>query len=159
MAIAVPSAVVSLADSVHHHEIYLPIPSLLPLHRYAVVHAEHSVQAYRIVVPGSGSILQDNDEDGESAAGGRLLHMMEMMGAENVVSICLQLHLRCGLGGTDVRPQIAVVSRWYGGIQLGPDRFKHINHVAQALLVELGYDVRAQKRDEGGKKKKKKDKK
>lgn len=24
-----------------------------------------------------------------------------------------------------------VVSRWYGGIQLGPDRFKHINNATR----------------------------
>lgn len=27
-----------------------------------------------------------------------------------------------------------VVSRWYGGIQLGPDRFKHINNAARCVL-------------------------
>jgi hypothetical protein len=29
------------------------------------------------------------------------------------------------------------VSRFYGGIQLGPDRFKHINNQARLLLVNL----------------------
>ena len=33
---------------------------------------------------------------------------------------------------------IVVVSRWYGGIQLGPDRFKHINNVARLLLLNSG---------------------
>ncbi len=31
----------------------------------------------------------------------------------------------------DVRNVVVVVSRWYGGIQLGPDRFKHINNSAR----------------------------
>ena len=29
---------------------------------------------------------------------------------------------------------VVVVSRWYGGIQLGPDRFKHINNCARNAL-------------------------
>jgi len=35
--------------------------------------------------------------------------------------------------------QVVVVSRWYGGIQLGPDRFKHINNAARLLLGSWGY--------------------
>ncbi len=31
--------------------------------------------------------MQDSDDDGESAAGGRLLHMLQIAGAENVVVI------------------------------------------------------------------------
>ena len=27
-----------------------------------------------------------------------------------------------------------IVARWYGGIHLGPDRFKHINNVARKLI-------------------------
>nr|XP_020459027.1 protein IMPACT isoform X7 [Monopterus albus] len=39
----------------------------------------------------------------------------------------------------DVRNVMVVVSRWYGGILLGPDRFKHINNCARSILVEEGY--------------------
>lgn len=39
----------------------------------------------------------------------------------------------------DVRNVAVVVSRWYGGVLLGPDRFKHINNCARSLLVEEGY--------------------
>ncbi|KAM4548048.1 protein IMPACT isoform 3-T5 [Odontesthes bonariensis] len=39
----------------------------------------------------------------------------------------------------DVRNVLVVVSRWYGGILLGPDRFKHINNSARNILVEEGY--------------------
>ena len=38
-----------------------------------------------------------------------------------------------------VEDVIVVVSRWYGGIQLGADRFKHINNVARALLDATGF--------------------
>ena len=41
------------------------------------------------------------DDDGETHAGSRMLHLLEILDAANV---------------------IVVVSRWYGGIQLGPDR-------------------------------------
>lgn len=34
---------------------------------------------------------------------------------------------------------MVVVSRWYGGILLGPDRFKHINNCARNILVERNY--------------------
>jgi hypothetical protein len=33
---------------------------------------------------------------------------------------------------------MVVVSRWYGGIHLGPDRFRIINSAARALLSEAG---------------------
>lgn len=39
----------------------------------------------------------------------------------------------------DVRNVMVVVSRWYGGILLGPDRFKHINNCARNILLEEGY--------------------
>jgi putative IMPACT (imprinted ancient) family translation regulator len=29
---------------------------------------------------------------------------------------------------------VVVVTRWYGGVQLGADRFKHITNVAQELV-------------------------
>lgn len=34
---------------------------------------------------------------------------------------------------------LVVVTRWYGGILLGPDRFKHINNCARNILVQEGY--------------------
>lgn len=46
----------------------------------------------------------------------------------------------------DVRNVVVVVSRWYGGILLGPDRFKHINNCARNILVEEGYAASAVRR-------------
>ena len=34
---------------------------------------------------------------------------------------------------------MVVVSRWYGGIHLGPDRFKHINNCTRMILEQNGY--------------------
>lgn len=34
----------------------------------------------------------------------------------------------------NVKNVIVIVSRWYGGIHLGPDRFRHINNAARQVL-------------------------
>ncbi|KAG0241564.1 hypothetical protein BGW41_005724 [Actinomortierella wolfii] len=90
-----------------------------------VVKATHNIMAYRVQNP-NGTIAQDNDDDGETAAGSRLLHLMSILDVKNVV---------------------VVVSRWYGGIQLGADRFKHINNAARQLLEEEGYIQQQGKQD------------
>ncbi|KAF2021213.1 impact family protein, partial [Aaosphaeria arxii CBS 175.79] len=63
--------------------------------------ATHNMTAWRIRGPNDTS-YQDCDDDGETAAGGRMLHLMQLM---------------------DVWDVMVVVTRWYGGVQLGPDRF------------------------------------
>lgn len=96
-----------------------------------IARATHNIRAYRILQPakapppsasGTSSasasdapmkIVADNDDDGEDAAGGRLAHVLELMGAVNMV---------------------VVVSRWFGGVLLGPVRFKLINDTARQLI-------------------------
>jgi hypothetical protein len=89
-----------------------------------VASATHNISAWRIRKRGSGSndgttgadtVIQDFDDDGEAAAGGRLLHLMQLM---------------------DVWDVMVVVSRWYGGLKLGPDRFRIINAVARDALLK-----------------------
>lgn len=84
--------------------------------------ATHNISAYRIrsssSSPGSQLVFQDCDDDGETAAGGRLLHLLQIM---------------------DVWGVLVVVSRWYGGVQLGPDRFRIINQVARDAVVAGGW--------------------
>jgi len=76
--------------------------------------AHPTINAWRCQV---GSLLhQDNDDDGETAAGGRLAHLLQILEVNNV---------------------LVVVTRHFGGIHLGPDRFKHINQAARNAL-ELG---------------------
>merc|ERR1712013_921449 len=82
-----------------------------------IARATHNMLAYRIEGEKSSSLLQDCDDDGEDAAGGRMLHLLQLLDAKNVV---------------------VVVSRWYGGIHLGPDRFKHINNAARQVLELAG---------------------
>jgi putative IMPACT (imprinted ancient) family translation regulator len=39
----------------------------------------------------------------------------------------------------EVESVVVVVTRWFGGIHLGPDRFKDINNVARSALDECGF--------------------
>ena len=57
----------------------------------------------------------DNDDDGEDAAGGRLAHLLQMRNEDGI---------------------LLVVSRWYGGIKLGPKRFAVITNIAREGLVQ-----------------------
>lgn len=88
-----------------------------------VAAATHNISAWRIRQKKAGdgegeTVVQDYDDDGETAAGGRLLHVMQLMDVWNVV---------------------VVVTRWYGGIQLGPARFRLINDVGRDALVKGGF--------------------
>ena len=68
-----------------------------------VTKATHNITAWRIQSASNPEItFQDCDDDGETAAGGKLLHLMQVMGVWGVM---------------------VVVSRWYGGVKLGPDRY------------------------------------
>ncbi|CAI4210382.1 unnamed protein product [Parascedosporium putredinis] len=79
--------------------------------------ATHNMTAWRIRGPG-GTSFQDCDDDGEAAAGSRLLHLMQAM---------------------DLWDVMVVVSRWYGGLKLGPRRFALINQTARDGFVKAGY--------------------
>ncbi|XP_067401907.1 protein IMPACT isoform X2 [Emydura macquarii macquarii] len=105
-----------------------------------IASATHNIYAYRIYCDDKQTFLQDCEDDGETAAGGRLLHLMQILNVRNV---------------------LVVVSRWYGGILLGPDRFKHINNCARNILVEYNYTNSAEESSKqlGKNKRVKKDKK
>ncbi|XP_075986020.1 protein IMPACT-A-like [Anticarsia gemmatalis] len=84
-----------------------------------ILNATHNMYAYRIerkTAKGT-SILQDCDDDGETHAGGRMLHLLQILDQKNT---------------------LVVVSRWYGGIQLGPDRFRHINNATRQVIQQAG---------------------
>ncbi|KAF2096143.1 impact family protein, partial [Rhizodiscina lignyota] len=76
--------------------------------------ATHNISAWRIRALPDSAAYQDFDDDGETAAGGRLLKLLQMMDVWNLV---------------------VVVSRWYGGILLGPARFAIINEAARGAVV------------------------
>jgi hypothetical protein len=83
-----------------------------------VASATHNIKAWRLRNEAVGSTVQDYDDDGETAAGGRLLHLLQLMDVWNV---------------------LVVVTRWYGGVKLGPDRFRVINNVARDAVVAGGF--------------------
>ncbi|KAG6861968.1 hypothetical protein C0995_009152 [Termitomyces sp. Mi166 len=97
----------------HHSEVPLVLSHLMADRR--ISRAAHPIiNAWRCQV---GSVLhQDNDDDGETAAGGRLAHLLQILEVDNV---------------------LVIVTRYFGGIHLGPDRFKHINQAARNAL-EIG---------------------
>ncbi|KAL8999029.1 MAG: hypothetical protein Q9169_002027 [Polycauliona sp. 2 TL-2023] len=82
--------------------------------------ATHNINAYRvqILVDGHQIVYQDCDDDGEDAAGGHLLKLLQIMDVWNV---------------------LVVVSRWYGGVKLGSARFGIINAAARDAIVAAGF--------------------
>lgn len=93
--------------------------------------ATHNMTAWRIKGPNDTS-YQDCDDDGETAAGSRMLHLMQLM---------------------DVWDVMVVVTRWYGGIHLGPDRFRIINTASREALVLGGFakDTKEESKKKGKK--------
>jgi hypothetical protein len=84
-----------------------------------VARATHNIFAFRFTCSkGTGVVYHDCDDDGETAAAGRLAEMIRLMGIDGVA---------------------VIVSRWFGGILLGPDRFKFICNSARNLLEDNGY--------------------
>lgn len=103
-----------------------------------VASATHNISAWRIREKKGDATertFQDSDDDGETAAGGRLLHLMQLM---------------------DVWDVLVVVTRWYGGVLLGPDRFRIINNVGKDALIKAGYQKETSSAKDKGKKKGKK---
>ena len=84
-----------------------------------IARATHNIFAYRFTCPnGTGVVYHDCDDDGETAAAGRVAEMLRLMGVDGVAII---------------------VTRWFGGVLLGPDRFKFICNSARNLLEDHGY--------------------
>ncbi|KAL6942581.1 hypothetical protein ACO0QE_003763 [Hanseniaspora vineae] len=76
--------------------------------------ANHIMTAWRI--KGENNVVfSDCDDDGETAAGGRMLHLITLMDGWNVVVAC---------------------ARWFNGGHIGPDRFKHINSTTRQVLID-----------------------
>lgn len=99
-----------------------------------IASATHNIFAYRFVSDSTlsdGSVgppvcYHDYDDDGENAAGSRVAELMRLLPV-----------VQCAV----------IITRWYGGIQLGPDRFKLINNTARNLLDQCGFIEQAQKTD------------
>ncbi|KAF9555363.1 UPF0029-domain-containing protein [Agrocybe pediades] len=108
------SAFVGRACRIDHPSQVPQILSYLMADRRIARAAHPIINSWRCQV--DGVLHQDNDDDGETAAGGRLAHLLQILDVNNV---------------------LVVVTRYFGGIHLGPDRFKHINQAARNAL-DLG---------------------
>lgn len=64
------------------------------------------------------SVMQDFHDDGEGGAGIKIMHLLQ---------------------DSNVRNVLVIVSRWYGGILLGPARFMYITDAARGVLEQGGY--------------------
>jgi len=104
-----------LAPVTSKAQVRLVMESLMQSKKIA--EATHNIVAYRISCGGEVYLTECVD-DGETHAGARMLHLLEIVDARNV---------------------LVVVTRWYGGVHLGPDRFKHINNCTRLLLDQHGY--------------------
>lgn len=85
-----------------------------------ICRATHNITAYRYMTEINGKPIHHHDcvDDGEFGASSKMLELMDRMKADNVM---------------------VVVSRWYGGIHLGPDRFRHINNLTRQILSDNNY--------------------
>ena len=84
-----------------------------------IARATHRIYAYRtyVVKKGQKLPLYDHEDDGETGAGIKLQHLLQIMKIDNVM---------------------VVVTRWYGGVHLGADRFRHILNKARQAILESG---------------------
>lgn len=115
----------------HPDEVAPILAHLMSDHRIARA-AHPIINAWRVKV--DDVIHADNDDDGETAAGGRLAHLLQILGVDGV---------------------LVVVTRYFGGIHLGPDRFKHVNQAARDALEAGGFlDVQDTHKDLGPREKK-----
>lgn len=73
-----------------------------------------SIWAYRYRDT-SGRLCADLDDDGETGASKRMMFLLEQL---------------------EVEGWLVVVTRWFGGILLGPDRFKHIMNVTREVITQ-----------------------
>merc|ERR1719195_206805 len=78
--------------------------------------ADHNISAFRVGTV-FGKMAAGSDDDGEDRAGGKLLGVLK---TENAVGVAM------------------LVSRWFGGVNLGQARFTHICNAAKELLVDTG---------------------
>mmetsp|Transcript_12494 Transcript_12494/g.18340 ORF Transcript_12494/g.18340 Transcript_12494/m.18340 type:complete len:300 (-) Transcript_12494:37-936(-) len=83
-----------------------------------VARATHNMIAYRFWDEDRACVVADNDDDGEKGAGMKLAALLELSKTQNC---------------------IVVVSRWFGGVKLGPARFKYIANAGREALIAGGY--------------------
>ena len=96
------------------------------MYAYRIKSSTSSLTASSTAAPSTGTSkegnkeiqYQDSSDDGETGAGAKILGVMQAMKVWNVM---------------------VVVTRWYGGIKLGPDRFRIIGRCTRDVLVDGGW--------------------
>nr|CAD7587549.1 unnamed protein product [Timema genevievae] len=109
--------------------------------------ATHNIYAYRILKEDTKSFIHDSEDDGETQAGARVMHLLEVTNLVGVSSSFMTLVDNINNSSHDclysqilnVQNVLVVVTRWYGGTHLGPDRFRHINNSARQVLDKAGF--------------------
>ena len=82
-----------------------------------IAKATHNIFVYNLCPSEIESI--GFDDDGETAAGNRMAQVFDSFYSRNL---------------------LVVVSRWFGGVLLGPSRFKYINTACKEVLEQAGYE-------------------
>lgn len=77
-------------------------------------YAKATHNTWAVILPDGTPIKND---DGESGAGMVILRMLER---------------------AELKGQVVVVTRWYGGVHLGGDRFRHVQTCVRSYLAALG---------------------
>ena len=77
-------------------------------------YAKATHNSWAVILPDGTPIKND---DGESGAGMLILRMLER---------------------AELKGQVVVVTRWYGGVHLGGDRFRHVQTCVRSYLAALG---------------------
>ncbi|TLS30763.1 hypothetical protein PpBr36_03141 [Pyricularia pennisetigena] len=77
--------------------------------------ATHNAWAYRVKQTGSGRVTEDSFDDGETGCGKLMLEVMRE---------------------SDAVDTFVVLTRWFGGIMLGPDRWRLMRTVVRGALSE-----------------------
>jgi len=85
-----------------------------------IASATHNIYAWMTTTTKNGKNfgIHDCEDDGEHGAGAKLLNLLSLMQVQDI---------------------IVVVTRWYGGTHLGPDRFRHITNAARQVMLEYGF--------------------
>lgn len=135
----------------HLHTKVQPIIQYLLADRKVARAAHPVIHAWRCEV--NGTLHQDNDDDGETAAGARLAHLIQIL-ASILPFTTIYLNLSAIHCVQDMQNVLVIVTRYFGGIHLGPDRFKHINAAARDAIERAGLLDDHPGKTKSGKKKK-----
>ncbi|MRR09549.1 YigZ family protein [bacterium] len=82
--------------------------------------ADHNIAAYRLRSDqGKISEYKNDGYQSPSREGGAGIMILDLMRQRGVVDWCI------------------VVTRWYGGVHLGADRFKHVRDAAAAIIGRI----------------------